>query len=89
MSAAGDDGVEAAVVVGLVVHGPGAAVRLHQAVLPLHDISVPLLRLLLDVPGVRVFHAVVEGVLGVRLQSMLSLVTSRSRIGSNTNHFNR
>ncbi|KAK3908082.1 Thyroid hormone receptor alpha-A [Frankliniella fusca] len=68
VAAVGDDGVEAAVLAGRVVHDALPAVGLQQGVLALDDVAVALLLLVLVVAGVRVLHAVLELVLGVRLE---------------------
>lgn len=65
----GDDGVEAVHRVGGVVDGTHGTVGLHQGVLTLDYITVTTLRLGLVVAGVRVRHAVLEGVFGVGLSS--------------------
>jgi hypothetical protein len=67
-SAAGHDGVEPVVIVGCVRHSTHSAVGLHQAVLSLHHVTVTFFPLALDVPGMRVIDAIVETVLGVRLE---------------------
>ena len=67
VAADGDDGVEAVVVVGGVVHGALGAVGLQQRVLALHHVAVALLVLVFHVAGVAVVDAVLERVLGVGL----------------------
>uniref|UniRef100_A0A182Q087 Uncharacterized protein n=1 Tax=Anopheles farauti TaxID=69004 RepID=A0A182Q087_9DIPT len=64
-----DDRVESVVVIGGVVDGAHRTIGLHQRVLSLHDITVALLGLRLDVTGVRVLDAVVERVLRVGLNN--------------------
>lgn len=51
---------KAGVLVRRVLDSAGGAVRLHQAVVPLHLVTITLLVLLLDVMCVLVFHAVFE-----------------------------
>lgn len=63
------DGVEAVVVVSCVGDCADRTVWLYQAVLSLHHIAVTLLPLVLHIPRVVILHAVVVGVLGVRLQT--------------------
>lgn len=63
-----DDGVEAVDRVRRVVDRPHGTVRFDQAVLPLDDVTVPVLRLLFDVPRVGVVHSVVKTVLRVGLR---------------------
>ena len=68
VAAVGDDGVEAAVLAGRVVHDALPAVGLQQRVLALHHVAVALLLGVLVVAGVGVLHAVLVVVLGVRLK---------------------
>lgn len=60
-----DCGVEACCPVSYVVYDTSGAVRLDQTVLSSDDVTVALFVLVLVVPGVRVVHAVLEGVPGV------------------------
>jgi len=63
-----DDGVEAIVVIGGVLHGAHRTIGLHQGVGSLDDITITHLVLRLHVSGVRVSHSVVVVVLGVGLR---------------------
>lgn len=69
VSALGDDGVEAVVLVAGVVDLTECAVGLSHLVEALDDVAVPGLVLALVVAGVRVVHVVLEAVLGVRLRA--------------------
>lgn len=62
-----DHSIEAIVVIGGVINSAHGTIGLHQGVLSLHDITIALLGLRLDVAGVGILNAIVEGVLGVRL----------------------
>lgn len=62
-----DLSVESVMFVGSVLDGAGGAVRFHQAVLTLNNISVSLLGLLFDVSCVLVIHSILELVLWVCL----------------------
>jgi hypothetical protein len=62
------DGIEPVVCISGVRHSPDRAVRLHQAVLALHYVTITFLPLVLDVSGMRVIDTIVETVLGVRLE---------------------
>ena len=78
VAADGDDGVEAVVLVGGVVHGALGAVGLDEGVLALHHVAVADLLLVLDVSGVAVLDAVGELVLGVSLWWRIRLASSGS-----------
>lgn len=69
-----DNGIEAMVVIGGVVNGAHRAIGLDQRVLALYDITITLLSLRLDVAGVGILDAIVEGVFGIghrlRMHSM-------------------
>lgn len=69
VTALGDDGVEAVVLVAGVVDLTECAVGLGELVEALDDVAVPGLVLALVVAGVRVVHVVLEAVLGVRLRA--------------------
>ena len=62
-----DDGLEAVDGVGGVLHHPDAAVRVHERVLPLHDVAVPRLGVRLLVARQGVAHAVLVMELRPRL----------------------
>lgn len=70
-SALADDGVEAVEVIGRVVDGAHGTVRLDQAVLAMHDVTVPRLCLVLDVARVMIRHAIAELVFRNRLETEL------------------
>lgn len=63
-----DDSVEPVVVVSGVRHLARGAIRFHKTVLALDHVTVSLFPLVLHVAGVVVLYAVVERVLGRRLQ---------------------
>lgn len=63
-----DVSVEPVVLVGGVRHLPDAAVRFDQAVLAVHDVAVPVLRLMVVVARVRVLDAVFVRVVRRRLR---------------------
>lgn len=67
-SALVDDGVEAIVIIGGVLHGAHRTVGLDQRVGALDNIAIAHLMLRLHIAGVRVGHTVVVVVLGVGLQ---------------------
>jgi hypothetical protein len=60
MTGLADNSVEPVVMVSGVVDGPGGAVRLNQAVVPLNFITNSLLGLLLDVVGVVISNSILE-----------------------------
>lgn len=68
------DRVETIVVIGGVRDFACGAVRFDQAVFTLDNVTVPLFPLVLDIAGVVVLHAVVERVLGWRLQYRSSAI---------------
>jgi hypothetical protein len=67
-SAAMYHGVESIVCVSRVGHSADSTIRLHQAVLSLHHVTIALLPLALNVSSMRVIHTVVEAVLRIRLK---------------------
>lgn len=69
-----DDRVESVVVVRGVRHLARSAIRLHKAVLALDHVAVSLFPLVFHVSGMVVLYAVVERVLGRRLQHRKSRV---------------
>ncbi|KAE9538147.1 hypothetical protein AGLY_006119 [Aphis glycines] len=78
------DRVETVVVIGGVRDFTCGAVRFDQAVFTLDNITVPLFPLVLDIAGVVVLHAVVERVLGWRLQYRSNaIVEAISSLGHN------
>uniref|UniRef100_A0A182FFN3 Uncharacterized protein n=1 Tax=Anopheles albimanus TaxID=7167 RepID=A0A182FFN3_ANOAL len=72
-----DDGLEAAVLVGLVLNDALGTVSLVQRVLSLDNVTIPDLPLALVVTGVRVLHSVLELVLrvGVVILGLLMMMT--------------
>lgn len=58
-----DDGIEAAVLVRSVLHSSDGAIRLHHRVLPFDHIAIASFVLALDVAGVVIVDAILEGVL--------------------------
>jgi len=68
------DCVETVVVIGGVRDFACGAVRFDQAVFTLDNITVSLFPLILDITGMVVLHAVVERVLGWRLQYRSSAI---------------
>lgn len=57
-----DLGMEARLPVGVVLHGAYISVGLHQGVLSLDHVPVPLLLLVLVVPGVWIVYGILEGI---------------------------
>ncbi|CAD0203843.1 unnamed protein product [Chrysodeixis includens] len=69
-------GVEAGVVIAMVVHVSDGAVGLVQGVAALHDVTVAVLVLRLDVTSVRVLDLIPELVLGVSVVIMMVVSVS-------------
>jgi hypothetical protein len=67
-SAAVYDCIESIVCVSSVRHSADSTIRLHQAVLSLHHVTIAFLPLALNVSSMSVIHPVVEAVLRIRLK---------------------
>ena len=62
-----DDSVETVVVISGVFDGAAGAIRIHEGVAAVDDVSVAALVLALDITGMRVMHIVGVLVLGMRV----------------------
>lgn len=68
MTGTGDDGIESAVSVIVVFNFAYGAIWFHEGVWTFHYVTVTFFLLFLDVASVRVFDAIVEVILGIRLE---------------------